>query len=322
MNIDKVALKKIVDEIEASRARQRGETEHQREVMKRAKDHQLDAKAIRIVLQRRAMGDVKRDEQDYYVHAYEMALGGKKDAIEALERGASVREAARAGGISTGAAGNLARGVQKSSFVDTPDEMTADDLGQHETTNREADASAVAAGRLSEPSDPAAQAVNPDLPLGRVSPDILNGHGAQPGTNSNAAPQAAGAPEAPRAHATPQPAPDGGVGTGTIEPGSAHVAAETERPAPAPESCGEASAGALVGTGCDRQSAAHETQQGVATPGNSKERPAGNVAKPQERTATAVRSSHLPERPSHSAGLVPGPQDDLAFPVFLKRAAA
>jgi uncharacterized protein (UPF0335 family) len=123
MNIDKKALKSIVDEIEASRARQKGETEHQREVMKRARAHQLDAKAIRIVLQRRAMGETRRDEQDYYVHSYEMALGGKKAAIEALEQGASIREAARAGGISTGAAGNLAKAVQKSSNVDSVNEQ-------------------------------------------------------------------------------------------------------------------------------------------------------------------------------------------------------
>jgi uncharacterized protein (UPF0335 family) len=120
MNIDKKALKGVVDEIEASRTRQKGETEFQREALKRAvKNHQLDAKAIRIVLQRRAMGDTKRDEQDYYVHSYELALGGKKDALEALERGATVREAAAVGGISTGAAGNLAKTVQKSSFVDS-----------------------------------------------------------------------------------------------------------------------------------------------------------------------------------------------------------
>lgn len=118
MNIDKRALKGVVDEIEASRARQKGETEFQREALKRAvKNHQLDAKAIRIVLQRRAMGETKRDEQDYYVHSYELALGGKKDALEALERGASIREAAKAGGISTGSAASLAKGVQESSFV-------------------------------------------------------------------------------------------------------------------------------------------------------------------------------------------------------------
>jgi hypothetical protein len=36
----------------------------------------------------------KRDEQDYNVSAYEIALGAKKDAVEAMERGASAREAA------------------------------------------------------------------------------------------------------------------------------------------------------------------------------------------------------------------------------------
>lgn len=132
MNIDKKALKSIVDEIEASRARQKGETELQREIIKRAKAHQLDAKAIRIVLQRRAMGDTKRDEQDYYVHAYELALGGKKAAMEALENGATIREAAAAGGISTGAAGNLAALVQKSSFVDTPHDPTTGEITETE----------------------------------------------------------------------------------------------------------------------------------------------------------------------------------------------
>lgn len=119
MNIDKKALKGFVDEIEASRDRQKAETEFQREVFKKVKDAQLDTKAVRIVLSRRVMGDAKRDEQDFYVHAYELALGGKKAAAEALERGATVREAAEAGGISTGAAGNLAKAVQKSSFVDS-----------------------------------------------------------------------------------------------------------------------------------------------------------------------------------------------------------
>lgn len=137
MNIDKKALKGVVDEIEASRARQKAETEFQREALKAAvKNHQLDAKAIRIVLSRRAMGDEKRDEQDYYVHSYEVALGGKKLAMEALEQGATVREAADAGGISTGAAGNLAKVVQKSSFVDKPEDGNDGITGDaHEATD-------------------------------------------------------------------------------------------------------------------------------------------------------------------------------------------
>lgn len=119
MNIDMKALKGVIEEIEASRARQKGEAEFQREAIKRAvKQHQLDGKAIRIVLQRRAMGDEKRDEQDYYVHAYEMALGGKKLAADALEQGATIREAAAIGGISTGSAAALAKGVQKSEKIE------------------------------------------------------------------------------------------------------------------------------------------------------------------------------------------------------------
>ena len=119
MNIDKKALQGVVDEIEASRARQKGETEFQREALKAAvKNHQLDAKAIRLVLSRRAMGDEKRDEQDYYVHAYEVALAGKILAAEALENGATIREAAKAGGISTGSAAVLAKGVQKSEKIE------------------------------------------------------------------------------------------------------------------------------------------------------------------------------------------------------------
>lgn len=140
MNIDTKALKGIIEEIEASKARQKGEAEFQREAIKRAvKQHQLDGKAIRIVLQRRAMGDEKRDEQDYYVHAYEMALGGKKLAADALANGATIREAAAAGGISTGAAGNLAKVVQKSAKLDKPEDgddgITGGEDGKAEADN-------------------------------------------------------------------------------------------------------------------------------------------------------------------------------------------
>jgi len=119
MNLDTKALIGFFKEIEASRDRQKAETEFQRDVFKRAKEKHFDAKAMRIVLQRRAMETSKRDEQDYNVDCYERALEGKKAAIEALEQGATVREAAAAGGISTGSAAALAKGVQESSFVNT-----------------------------------------------------------------------------------------------------------------------------------------------------------------------------------------------------------
>ncbi len=94
MNLDKKALAGFIKEIEDSRTRQKGETELQRDVFKRAREKHFDVKALRIVLQRRAMETSKRDEQDYNVHAYELALGAKKDAVEAMEQGASAREAA------------------------------------------------------------------------------------------------------------------------------------------------------------------------------------------------------------------------------------
>lgn len=118
MNLDSKALSGFIKEIEGSRTRQKSETDFQREVFKNAAKKHFNTKAMRIVLQRRAMDVTARDEQDYDVHAYELALGGKKAATEALENGASIREAAQAGGISTGAAGNLAQLVQKSPFVD------------------------------------------------------------------------------------------------------------------------------------------------------------------------------------------------------------
>lgn len=119
MNIDTKALKGFVEEIEASRARQRAETELQREIYKKVEQAQFETKAVRIVIQRRSMGEESRDEQDFFVHAYELALGGKKDAIDALEKGASIREAAKLGGVSVGTAAKLARGVQKSTSLNT-----------------------------------------------------------------------------------------------------------------------------------------------------------------------------------------------------------
>lgn len=95
MNLDKKALSGFVKEVEDSRTRQKAETEYQREVFARARKQHFDVKAMRIVLQRRAMEPSLRDEQDYTVHAYELALGAKKDAIEDMERGATAREAAR-----------------------------------------------------------------------------------------------------------------------------------------------------------------------------------------------------------------------------------
>jgi uncharacterized protein (UPF0335 family) len=150
MNLDTKALIGFFKEIEASRDRQKAETEFQRDVFKRAKEKHFDAKAMRIVLQRRAMETSKRDEQDYNVDCYERALEGKKAAIEALEQGATIREAAEAGGISTGSAAALAKGVQESSFVNTVEQ------GDRQSPLRDGEASADITTASALPSPPSA----------------------------------------------------------------------------------------------------------------------------------------------------------------------
>ena len=99
MNLDAKALSGFIKEIEDSRDRAKAETDFQRDVFRRAREKHFDVKAMRIVLQRRAMDASARDEQDYNVHAYESALGAKKLAVEAMEQGVSAREAARAHGL-------------------------------------------------------------------------------------------------------------------------------------------------------------------------------------------------------------------------------
>lgn len=197
MNLDKKALAGFIKEVEDSRTRQKGETDLQRDVFKRAREKHFDVKALRIVLQRRAMETSKRDEQDYNVHAYELALGGKKDAMEALERGASTREAAKIGGISNGAAAALAKGAQKSSFVSAPHDPETGEV-------TEAALSGDDAGHRSEPSAPAEQSVIPRAVSGPVEAVHRHGEGEQSGTHSETAP---GLP--------PSPAPESGVGAGT-----------------------------------------------------------------------------------------------------------
>lgn len=121
MNLDKKALAGFIKEIEDSRDRAKGETEFQRDVFKRAREKHFDVKAMRIVLQRRAMEPSKRDEQDYNVEAYEMALGAKKDAVEAMEQGASAREAAERYNLPRAAVTALKGGTENENFEPTRD---------------------------------------------------------------------------------------------------------------------------------------------------------------------------------------------------------
>ena len=104
MNIDKKALIGIITEIEASRERAKGETRHQSEILKRAKEQNFDTKAIRKVLQRRAMSEADRDSLDLAIDTYERAMGSLATAKEEVESGRmSAREAAERFNVPRGA---------------------------------------------------------------------------------------------------------------------------------------------------------------------------------------------------------------------------
>lgn len=104
MNIDKKALIGIISEIEASRERAKGETRHQSEILKKAKEQNFDTKAIRKVLQRRAMSEADRDSLDLAIDTYERAMGSLATAKEAVDTGRmSAREASEHFNVPRGA---------------------------------------------------------------------------------------------------------------------------------------------------------------------------------------------------------------------------
>ena len=113
MNIDKKALIGIITEIEASRERAKGETRHQSEILKKAKEQNFDTKAIRKVLQRRAMSEADRDSLDLAIDTYERAMGSLLTAQEAVEEGRmSAREASEHFNVPRGALATVTGGTK------------------------------------------------------------------------------------------------------------------------------------------------------------------------------------------------------------------
>jgi uncharacterized protein (UPF0335 family) len=113
MNIDKKALIGIITEIEASRERAKGETRHQSEILKKAKEQNFDTKAIRKVLQRRAMSEGDRESLDIAIDTYERAMGSLAHAQEAVDEGRmSAREAAEHYSVPRGALAAVTRGAK------------------------------------------------------------------------------------------------------------------------------------------------------------------------------------------------------------------
>lgn len=112
MSIDRKALVGFITEIEASRDRAKGETRHQSEILKKAREKGFEPKAMRKVLQRRAMSAVDRDSIDEAVDLYEHALGALATARDAVAGGMSAREAAEKYDVPRGALGVLVRGTE------------------------------------------------------------------------------------------------------------------------------------------------------------------------------------------------------------------
>jgi uncharacterized protein (UPF0335 family) len=109
---ERQALIGFITEIEASRERAKGETRHQSEIFKRAREKHLDPKAMRKVLQRRAMSKTDRESLDETIDLYEHALGSLAKAKEAVEGGMSRREAAEKFSVPRAALGHVARGSE------------------------------------------------------------------------------------------------------------------------------------------------------------------------------------------------------------------
>lgn len=97
-------LRSIVAEIERIRDAKKDLAKDEARQFAAAKASDIDGKALRTVLKRRAMGSVAAQEFDDLVTMYESALGGKAVARDAMLAGASVREAAKKAGIGYGTA--------------------------------------------------------------------------------------------------------------------------------------------------------------------------------------------------------------------------
>jgi uncharacterized protein (UPF0335 family) len=150
MKIDPARIKSWVERIEALLEERAGINGDIRDIYLEIKKGDHDAKAIRKLIQRRAQGEAELAEQDALLSAYTDAMAGKIKALEAIAAGASVREAAKAAGISTGAAGALAS-VQKSRSVDAHHDPETGEINDADVRDRRS-ADAVSCGAGSEAS--------------------------------------------------------------------------------------------------------------------------------------------------------------------------
>lgn len=119
MKIDPVKIKSWVERIEALLEERAGINGDIRDIYTEIKKGDHDAKAIRKLIARRAANASELAEQDALLAAYTDALAGKIKAADALARGATIKEAAKESGLSTGSVAAIAS-VQKSRELNPP----------------------------------------------------------------------------------------------------------------------------------------------------------------------------------------------------------
>lgn len=210
MRIDAPLIKSWVERIERLLAERDAINGGIKDIYAEVKSHEHDGKALRKLIQRRAQDAGTLAEQDALLAAYTDAIAGKIRALEAIDAGASTEEAAKAGGISTGAVSALRQGrprVQKSRKLNEPphDPTTGEIIEkagpdypaaeeQAPVGNDTAGSSSAnpleggpfpAAADCRVSPEPAAQAVNADPLSGRVSPTATCGKGSEVGAIPN-----------------------------------------------------------------------------------------------------------------------------------------
>lgn len=123
------ALKSFVERIEKLVEERKALGGDIKDVFSEAKGVGYDVPTIRKVVALRAMDAADRDEMETLIDVYMHALSApKRAAVEAMQKGAGTREAARAAGIAVGAASQLRTGVHG---IENGEHVHEKQIGEH-----------------------------------------------------------------------------------------------------------------------------------------------------------------------------------------------
>ena len=221
--MDRERLKRDVERIEKHRQEKAAVAKSEREIFAALKGDGFNCKVVREILKRRAMDDSAG--WDAEVATYEAAVQSLELAAERVREGATYEQAATEHNVRKA---DLHHFVQATAVPET--EITEHDpeTGEiTETADRKPPGdSSERDGEGSSSGEAVATFAAPETCVDGESVHLQAADSIVPRRTN---PQTEGA-------STPSvtPVPEEGEGTGTIEPGRARVAAESERPAPAP----------------------------------------------------------------------------------------